>query len=112
VSAPVTDFLAMEAKYYHRCARCQCSARQTCLLSRIICIAPVVCQPASDSRIFFLRPTNGTIGLGVNFAPLSMLYQNTQRRLRWLWELAHHILCTGTPFLVSFNQRHKTSRIP
>ena len=94
----------MEAERHRRhCVPCQCSARQKCLLSRIIYIAPVVFQPASDFRIFFLPRTNGTIGPGASFVRLSTLCQNAQRRPRRLGVLAHHVLPTGTLGTAPFN---------
>ena len=100
----MANLLVMEAKHHHRrYVPCQCSAHQKCLLSKIICIAPVVFQPASDFRIFFLRLTNGTIGPGLGFAHLSTLYQNARRRPRQLRVLAHHIFHTGALEMVPFN---------
>src|ERR1019366_1471822 len=76
VSLMDLPLLVMQAKQHRRYVRSQCSAHQTCLLSKITCIAPVVCQLASNFRIFFLRPTSGTIGPGVGFVHLSMLFQD------------------------------------
>lgn len=101
----------MQAKQHRRSVHSRCSAHQTCLLSKITCIAPVVCRLASDFRIFFLRPTNGTIGPGVGSVHLSMLFQDVQKGLRPLQVLTHHFH-TATSGMAFFNQRSTASRVP
>ena len=103
--------LVAQAKQHRRYVRSQSSAHQICSLSKTTCIAPVVCQLASDFRILSLRPTSGTIGPGVSFVRLSMLFQIAQKGLRRL-RAPTHDFHTGASETAFFNQRCTVSQVP
>ena len=68
--------LPTRARLDYLCVRFLCSVYQTCLLSKTICTALVVCQHDSDCRSSFLRLRDGTTGPGDSSVSPSMLSKN------------------------------------